>query len=146
MGRRKTCGRRPGRRASEAKERFWRSHLKAQRAGELSIRDYCAEQDLSEPSFYAWRREITRRDQDRSGRASRPSNGKGDGIRRTVGPLTAGFVRLEVQPASSCPAASIEIVLPGGSRVLVPPGAARGQLYKVLTALQAASAAGARAC
>lgn len=146
MGRRQVRGGRHGRQASEAKERFWRGHLLAQRSGGLSIRDYCTRHDLTEPSFYAWRREIGRRDRLRSRAVSGPASRNGGGIRGAGGPLATGFVRLEVQPASSCPAAPIEIVLPSGSRILVPPGATRGQLHKVLSALQRVSAEGSRSC
>ena len=48
-----------------AKEKDWRRLLRQWRASGLSGRDFCVEQRLSEPSFYAWRREIARRDQQR---------------------------------------------------------------------------------
>ena len=44
------------------KEQFWRFHVEAQAAGGREIRAYCREWDLSEPAFYAWRRELKRRD------------------------------------------------------------------------------------
>jgi hypothetical protein len=44
------------------KERFWRRMVRQWRGSGLSIRDFCAEQDVSEPSFYAWRRTIALRD------------------------------------------------------------------------------------
>jgi hypothetical protein len=136
-----------GRRPSEAKEQFWRGHLRRQASGRLSIRDYCAQHDLSEPSFYAWRREIARRDRVRSRANSEPSLRDGAVIRDTGCTVTPGFVRLQVQPpAASGSAAPIEIVLPDGWRVLTPPGATRDQLCVVLTALQAAAALGAQPC
>ena len=39
-----------------AKERFWRGVLKKFAAGGLSVRAFCRQERLSEPSFYAWRR------------------------------------------------------------------------------------------
>ena len=44
-----------------SKERFWRRMVRQWRSSGLSIRDFCAEQDISEPSFYAWRRTIAQR-------------------------------------------------------------------------------------
>lgn len=57
-----------GRRRQRAgsKEQFWRGHLARQPQSGLSIRAYCARDGLSEPSFYAWRAELARRDAERS--------------------------------------------------------------------------------
>jgi hypothetical protein len=48
------------------KERFWRSMVKRQRQGGATVRAFCREQGISEPSFYAWRKELQRRDGERS--------------------------------------------------------------------------------
>ena len=53
-------GRGPGR--SVAKEQLWRRHVARQAKSKQSVRDYCAAADISEPSFYAWRRELAQRD------------------------------------------------------------------------------------
>lgn len=47
---------------SGGKERFWRTMVRHWRSSGLSVRDFCAEQGLSEPSFYAWRRSLAARD------------------------------------------------------------------------------------
>lgn len=53
---------------STAREAFWRRIVAGQPASGLSIRDWCLRHEVSEPSFYAWRREIARREaQGRSG-------------------------------------------------------------------------------
>ena len=44
------------------KERFWRRMLRQWRRSGLSVRAFCAQQGLSEPSFYAWRRTLADRD------------------------------------------------------------------------------------
>lgn len=43
---------------SAEKESYWRWHVDMQAAGDLSVRAYCGEHGLSEPTFYAWRRKI----------------------------------------------------------------------------------------
>ena len=55
---------RPGRgpRRNAAKERMWRRHVLRQAKGRRSVREYCAVAGISEPSFYAWRRELAERD------------------------------------------------------------------------------------
>jgi len=47
-----------------AKERYWRRMLGRWRRSGLTGRDFCAQNALSEPSFYAWKREIAQRDQE----------------------------------------------------------------------------------
>jgi hypothetical protein len=49
-------------------EQFWRRHLSRQPVSGLTIRQYCRKHALEEPSFYAWRRIISERDQ-----ATRPT-------------------------------------------------------------------------
>jgi transposase len=43
------------------KERFWREAVARWRRSGEAIRDYCRKQQLSEPSFYAWRRTLAGR-------------------------------------------------------------------------------------
>jgi hypothetical protein len=44
------------------KEQQWRRWILQWHKSGLSVRAFCALNDLSQPSFYAWRREIKRRD------------------------------------------------------------------------------------
>ena len=52
-----------GPRRDPVKERFWRRVFRRQDAGRLSVREVCERRGLAESAFYAWRREIRRRDQ-----------------------------------------------------------------------------------
>ncbi len=125
------------RRVDAEKERFWRGHLADRAASQLTIRDYCAEHGLSEPSFYGWRREIARRDRAALRSMARQPVAAGD---------KADFIQLEVRPSAATAPVPIEIVLPDGSRVLVPDTATSDQLQAVLRALRAASGEGPRPC
>ena len=49
---------------SAEKESYWRWHVDMQAAGDLSVRAYCGQQGLSEPTFYSWRRKIQDWDSD----------------------------------------------------------------------------------
>ena len=51
---------------SRDKESFWRSHLTRQSSSGESIRGYCRVRKLSEALFHFWRREIARRDHEKS--------------------------------------------------------------------------------
>jgi hypothetical protein len=44
------------------RERFWRKAMSAWRASGLSVHQYCLRHELTESSFYSWRRELLRRD------------------------------------------------------------------------------------
>jgi hypothetical protein len=55
---------------SAEKERFWRSQIEGHAASGLSAREWCRRERLSEPSFYAWRRELALRDREQLAPAS----------------------------------------------------------------------------
>ena len=57
-------------RRSVEKEAYWRGQLERQLASGLSIRRWCRESGVSEPTFYVWRRELRKRDHER-GRTER---------------------------------------------------------------------------
>lgn len=46
---------------SGEREAFWREQVRRQAASRLSVRRFCEEKGLSEPSFYAWRRTLAQR-------------------------------------------------------------------------------------
>lgn len=49
------------RKRDTAKARHWRRMISAQRGSGVSVRAFCSQQRLSEPSFYAWRRTLAQR-------------------------------------------------------------------------------------
>ena len=53
------------------RERFWRRTMKAWARSGQSIRGFCAEHELTETAFYAWRGELRKRDGERGGRGRR---------------------------------------------------------------------------
>jgi hypothetical protein len=114
-----------------AKERRWREHLAAWRRSGQSVRAYCAAQGLSEPSFYSWRRVLTRCDH-RGGARSAP-----DG-RTASAALAPGspFVPVRLVEDTPPPAATVEVVLRGGRVVRVAAGFAAQTLREVVAALE----------
>ena len=126
-----------------AKEAFWRKAVVEQRRSGQTVRAFCQSRGLTEPSFYAWRAELVRRDQH-----SRVANGSAEGHRprRTVSHSARSrsakpaspFVALTVagnEPVLGSGAA-IEIELPGGERLQVSSGCDRMTLDVVLSALR----------
>jgi hypothetical protein len=115
---------RKGPRRDAEKERFWRAAIRRQGGSGQSVRGFCRQEGLSEPSFYAWRRELKRRDGKRRVRKSarRPTqapSGMQAGHMRAGGAGRRGraaFVSVRLGGGVvSAMAASIECLLPSGA-------------------------------
>jgi hypothetical protein len=94
------------------KERQWRQWIAAWQASGLSVRAFCARHRLAEPSFYAWRKKLTRRD------AAAPA-----------------FVPVQVVPDEAA-AGGVTVVLAGGRTVRVSPGFDAATLRRVVAVLE----------
>lgn len=55
---------RRGLRRDAARAQFWRQLIGGFDPERTTVRQWCAEQGVSAPSFYAWRRELQRRDRE----------------------------------------------------------------------------------
>ena len=108
------------------KERFWRRMITAHRRSGLSIREFCARRALSEPSFYAWRQELARRD-DRTKQGASPSVAEANATPRFVS------LKLAAEPTTT---AMLEIVTRSGHTLRVPPGVDRQTLAEVWALLE----------
>jgi len=120
-------------RRDPAKERYWRRMLRWWQHSGQTGRDFCAAQGLSEPSFYAWRREIARRDAAKRGptrSATRPVTPS----LSARAPLPT-FVKVTVD-AGATASAPLEVVVAQGRRVRVPPGFDAELLRQVLRVLE----------
>ena len=112
------------RKKSGEKERFWRGIVRRQAESGLSIRDFCAAEGISEPSFYAWRKKLRQ--------------GPDDGVqtplssrREQVSDDAPLFVPLKLVDA----AAMLEIVHPLGYRIQVTGDVNRDALRQVIETL-----------
>jgi hypothetical protein len=100
-------------------ERRWRDLIARWKRSGVSISDFCANQGVSESSFYSWKRELAGRDQ-------------------AVTPTTTSMPTFV--PVRVAPSATIEVVLKSGVVVRVPVGA------DPLTVAQLVAALGATTC
>jgi transposase-like protein len=95
------------------KEQQWRRLIQLWKNSGLTVRAFCASHHITQPSFYAWRRELQQRD------------------------AAATFVPVQIvtddQPASSTP---IELFLAGGRSVRITPGFDSATLRQLLAVLQ----------
>jgi transposase-like protein len=110
-----------------AKERFWREAIRQQQRSGQSVREYCRAQQVSEPSFYAWRRELQRR-------SPRAGGGRGHaGGPAARSEARPAFVSVELAAdAAPIASASIECLLPGGIVLRMPPSMAPAAIAAVL--------------
>lgn len=96
-------------------ERRWRQHVAQWRRSKQSVRDFCRAQQLPEASFYAWRAELARRDQERT---------------TTHTTSVPAFVPVQVIAV-----APLEVLLPSGVVVRVPVGTAPATVAQLVAAL-----------
>jgi len=90
----------------------WRDLIARWERSDLTVRDFCFNQRISEPSFYAWRRELA--------------------ARAAAEPAVPTFVPVRVTPT-----AIIEVVLTTGVVVRVPAGSDPAVVAQLVTALGA---------
>jgi hypothetical protein len=116
------------------KERFWRRLLGQWRRSGLSVRDFCGAQEVSEPSFYGWRRTLALRDQQAAE--------KQQGQKETNAPTVGGHERSTDGPPLFVPVtvatagAMLEVVLERGVIIRVPVGCDEKTLRQLLAVLE----------
>ncbi len=118
------------------KERYWRRMVWRWERSRLSVREFCDWQSLSESLFYAWRRELAKRD--RENQSTRRDGPATIGSNDTATPPQFVPVRVvadgqAVSRLNSC----LEVQLPTGVQLRVPTGFDRQTLADVLWALEA---------
>jgi hypothetical protein len=106
-------------RRDPAKERSWRRRLRQWQRSGMTGRDFCAAHGLSEASFYAWRREIARRDQEPAAptQSVRPPAAQAPAAEASV----PAFLQVTLERRAPVPSA-IEVVLGQGRCLRVGPG------------------------
>lgn len=114
-------GKGPGR--DLERERTWRELVDRQRLSGLSVRGFCRREVVSEASFYAWRRELLRRDGESSSvrppdrkPAMRPAASRSSVGKMTQTP-TAAFLPVVMESNSAQVIRVLEVTCPDGSRV-----------------------------
>jgi hypothetical protein len=110
------------------KERFWRRVVRRWQRSGLGVRAFCAVETVSEPSFYGWRRELARRDQQAAANVAPrfvPVHVRSDiDVAPTVTDITT----------ASPPA--IDVVLANGRRLCVPAGFDPAMLRQLLAVVE----------
>lgn len=72
---------------------YWQGHVDGQAAGGLSVRAYCLDHWLSEPSFYAWRRKLHERQVQKTDQQHDASRSAGDSRRHPTAGMPSSKAR-----------------------------------------------------
>ena len=122
----------PGRGAQRdrSREKFWRKTLRDFAASGQSIRGFCRALELSEPSFYAWRRTLAGRD------AATPADAPGTRVTPAFVPIRLAEGGGFASKAMTAPLAPMEIVLAGGRRIRLHGPVDRAALAEVVAVLE----------
>jgi hypothetical protein len=118
-----------------AKEQFWRRIIRRQQQADLPISAFCQRERLKLANFFWWRRELTRRDHEKT--ASPPGPSANGPSQPPVAPVFLPVRVVETDLAPLQPAPLIEIVLHSGPVVRVPCGFDPQTLNDILAALEA---------
>jgi hypothetical protein len=92
----------------------WAERIAAQRRSEMSVKQFCREQGLTECSFYAWRKRL-----------------------RETGPVRFALVERSARRQVRTTEAVLELVLATGARLRIGNGVDAATLRTVLDALRA---------
>ena len=115
---------------SVEKERYWREVIDGWRRSGGSVRQWCSERHVSEPSFYSWRRVLTERD---AAAVSQQAGGQNSGQK----PAQTTMLPVEIMPIRSPQEpAPLEITFAGGTHLLVRAHCQAALLREVLAVLR----------
>ena len=115
---------------SAAKEQYWREVIDGWRRSGGSVRQWCSQRQISEPSFYSWRQTLAERD---------ASADRKQPVRRRSGLKRAptAMIPVEIVPSGGAQQlAPLEITLGGGIHLLVRAHCESALLREALTALR----------
>jgi hypothetical protein len=126
------------RRPNLAKEKHWRGIIRRHQNSGLSVRAFCEREGLKVFNFLRWRRELDRRDREKT--TPHPCSATKGPIEPRISPTFLPVRVADADRAPHPPSPPIEIVLNGGPKVRVPSGFDPRTLDNVLAVL------GARRC
>ena len=118
-----------------AREQHWRDVIQKWHVSGQTVRVFCTEHHLSEPSFYSWRRTIAFRDQPQqaAGACTQSTSRDEPADRPAFVPVRVVPSAVDTTPPAS---AGLELVI-GSSRVIrVPPSFDVDTLRRLLTVLE----------
>jgi hypothetical protein len=124
-----------GSKQPSAREQHWRDVIQQWQVSGQTVRAFCTEHHLSEPSFYSWRRAITLRDQTQqvTGASTRPASRDEPADRPAFVPVRVVPSVVDTTPPTST---GLELVIGSRRVVRVPPQFDADLLRRLLTILE----------
>ena len=98
-------------------EQFWRMAIETWQASGLSVRQFCTNEGLSEPSFYAWRKKL-------AGGSVQDEKDK---------PEPSAFIEVAIPRSNS---AAVELLMTSGNTLRIPAGVDTATLSTVLSVVR----------
>ena len=125
-----------GRKPSQSTEAMWRDRLTRFRECGLTVKEYCRQEGVSDPSFYQWRQRL-----DMVPKGSKRVRRSGNGPTKTV--KSQPFVPVKVSSSERVPSLALaEVELPSGVRIRVPAMHAEALRVAILTGNEACGEVG----
>ena len=120
-----------GRKPNQSTEAMWRDRLTRFRECDLTVKEYCRQEGVSDPSFYQWRQHLDMVPQE-SKRVRRSGN------RPTKTVKSQPFVAVKVSSSEGVPNLGLaEVELPSGVLIRVPATHAEALRVAILTGSEA---------
>lgn len=101
-------------------EQFWRMAIETWQASGLSVRQFCKDEGLPEPTFYSWRKKIA------GGNSERNDQDK---------PKPSAFIEVAMPRSNSV---AIELLMTSGNTLRIPSGVDAATLSTVLSVARSA--------
>ncbi len=119
-----------GRKPSQSTEAAWRDRLVRFRECNLTVKEYCRQEGVSDPSFYQWRQRL-----DMVPQGSKRVRRSGGRATKTV--KAQPFVPVKVSSSGASNLGMAEVELPNGVRIRVPAMHAEALRVAILTGNEA---------
>jgi len=103
------------------RRQFWQMAIETWQVSELSVRQFCKWEGLSEPSFYSWRKKLAKSDKPEDGKLKEPAS--------------SDFIKVSLPEDNPC---GMELVLRSGNILKIAPSSDSKTLSRVMSVLQEA--------
>ena len=100
---------------------FWQMAVDTWQSSDLSVRQFCKQEGLSEPSFYSWRKKLAKRDKPQVSKAKELAS--------------SDFLKVSLPQSHS---AGLELVLSSGNILRINPSVDSKTLIRAISVLQEA--------
>ena len=102
-------------------QQFWQMVIDTWQSSDLSVRQFCKQEGLSEPSFYSWRKKLATCDSPKDNKVKEPAS--------------SDFIAVSLPETHS---AGLELILSSGNTLRIGPSVDNETLTRAISVLQEA--------